>query len=397
MIGDVFILKFNKFFIWVVLIVGVITIDFNYLQKDVEASSPISTFLVSTRPKEYNKFKENFEIIPLSESLSKETYDRFKKINQELSDKDINTQYRILTIVGDVDNISENEEFLLKYIDEISMETGSSKYSEENNISFFIFKDLEYTYVSGNGFISQEIIKNGLSFNIFKDNYVPDYSKNNIFDEMTNKFLDIASSSEVVGILGNLVFENDEEVNNYNDDTNDFEVMNILIFPFSILLILSLFIFVLIYKIKSNNNLNEIDESNELKKVYDKNIKNSKYPKDTVDKISELSELLKLIKNNKSVNYTDNSTNFKDEYGVFSEDSQNFSKIKDEKILDNSIKLNDKNSTEFFKTLNNRSLLPEGFKEYMFEKYKNEDTENMGYFDILNTIDSELREFEKRM
>ena len=60
MIGDVFILKFNKFFIWVVLIVGVITIDFNYLQKDVEASSPISTFLVSTRPKEYNKFKENF-------------------------------------------------------------------------------------------------------------------------------------------------------------------------------------------------------------------------------------------------------------------------------------------------------------------------------------------------
>lgn len=397
MIGDVFILKFNKFFIWVVLIVGVITIDFNYLQKDVEASSPISTFLVSTRPKEYNKFKENFEIIPLSESLSKETYDRFKKINQELSDKDINTQYRILTIVGDVDNISENEEFLLKYIDEISMETGSSKYSEENNISFFIFKDLEYTYVSGNGFISQEIIKNGLSFNIFKDNYVPDYSKNNIFDELTNKFLDIASSSEVVGILGNLVFENDEEVNNYNDDTNDFEVMNILIFPFSILLILSLFIFVLIYKIKSNNNLNEIDESNELKKVYDKNIKNSKYPKDTVDKISELSELLKLIKNNKSVNYTDNSTNFKDEYGVFSEDSQNFSKIKDEKILDNSIKLNDKNSTEFFKTLNNRSLLPEGFKEYMFEKYKNEDTENMGYFDILNTIDSELREFEKRM
>lgn len=397
MIGDVFILKFNKFFIWVVLIVGVITIDFNYLQKDVEASSPISTFLVSTRPKEYNKFKENFEIIPLSESLSKETYDRFKKINQELSDKDINTQYRILTIVGDVDNISENEEFLLKYIDEISMETGSSKYSEENNISFFIFKDLEYTYVSGNGFISQEIIKNGLSFNIFKDNYVPDYSKNNIFDEMTNKFLDIASSSEVVGILGNLVFENDEEVNNYNDDTNDFEVMNILIFPFSILLILSLFIFVLIYKIKSNNNLNEIDESNELKKVYDKNIKNSKYTKDTVDKISELSELLKLIKNNKSVNYTDNSTNFKDEYGVFSEDSQNFSKIKDEKILDNSIKLNDKNSTEFFKTLNNRSLLPEGFKEYMFEKYKNEDTENMGYFDILNTIDSELREFEKRM
>lgn len=397
MIGDVFILKFNKFFIWVVLIVGVITIDFNYLQKDVEASSPISTFLVSTRPKEYNKFKENFEIIPLSESLSKETYDRFKKINQELSDKDINTQYRILTIVGDVDNISENEEFLLKYIDEISMETGSSKYSEENNISFFIFKDLEYTYVSGNGFISQEIIKNGLSFNIFKDNYVPDYSKNNIFDELTNKFLDIASSSEVVGILGNLVFENDEEVNNYNDDTNDFEVMNILIFPFSILFILSLFIFVLIYKIKSNNNLNEIDESNELKKVYDKNIKNSKYPKDTVDKISELSELLKLIKNNKSDNYTDNSTNFKDEYDVFSDDSQNFSKIKDEKILDNSIKLNDKNSTEFFKTLYNRSLLPEGFKEYMFEKYKNEDTENMGYFDILNTIDSELREFEKRM
>lgn len=81
MIGDVFILKFNKFFIWVVLIVGVITIDFNYFQKDVEASSPISTFLVSTRPKEYNKFKENFEIIPLSESLSKETYARFKKIN----------------------------------------------------------------------------------------------------------------------------------------------------------------------------------------------------------------------------------------------------------------------------------------------------------------------------
>lgn len=397
MIGDVFILKFNKFFIWVILIVGVITIDFNYLQKDVEASSPISTFLVSTRPKEYNKFKENFEIIPLSESLSKETYDRFKKINRDLSDKDINTQYRILTIVGDVDNISENEEFLLKYIDEISMETGSSKYSKENNISFFIFKDLEYTYVSGNGFISQEIIKNGLSFNIFKDNYVPDYSKNNIFDEMTNKFLDIASSSEVVGILGNLVFENDEEVNNYNDDTNDFEVMNILIFPFSILLILSLFIFVLIYKIKSNNNLNEIDESNELKKVYDKNIKSSKYPKDTVDKISELSELLNLIKNNKSVNYTENSTNFKDKYGVFSDDIQNLSKIKDEKILDNSIKLNDKNSTEFFKTLNNRSLLPEGFKEYMFEKYKNEDTENMGYFDILNTIDSELREFEKRM
>lgn len=33
----------------------------------------------------------------------------------------------------------------------------------------------------------------------------------------------------------------------------------------------------------------------------------------------------------------------------------------------------------------------------MFEKYKNEDTENMDYFDILNTIDSELREFEKRM
>lgn len=42
-------------------------------------------------------------------------------------------------------------------------------------------------------------------------------------------------------------------------------------------------------------------------------------------------------------------------------------------------------------------LSGEQFTEYMFEKYKNEDTENMGYFDILNTIDSELREFEKRM
>lgn len=69
--------------------------------------------------------------------------------------------------------------------------------------------------------------------------------------------------------------------------------------------------------------------------------------------------------------------------------------IGSESISDNTIKNLQTVDNKLLDMLGKRNLLPEGFKEYMFEKYKDQDFSTTGYFDLINIIDSELADFIK--
>lgn len=489
-----FILKFNKFLIWIILFIGVITVDLNYLQKDVQASTTGALLASKLRQSGYVKFKENFEVIPLSESISDETYARFKNLNKELEDNNSSTQYRIVTISGTYEE-NENSKYLFQnYLEELKNDTGASESSDESNVVLIIFKDIPFVNISANTEISNKVLDNNLDYKIFENNYTPNYSEGTIFDELSNKFLDKAELVNESGILYNT-----KDVNN-SDDSEGFD------YSFLILVFASCIgvCVVLIFLIKNSDEYEESEDS-DLKKVYNKygnkelsgmlfyeehdykevnsyNILNEDSKEDALeysklDTHKHLDDLLEIIDNGDISYliyniYTDpdqqdfkpylaefiNKTNLDiseehiDLNEVFSEFQAYFNepKLTNEFIVrllkeashdldfdsksnlssdiansksnfeledtfdssveenkkssdfqleqenkDNNVLLNKDSDNELFKILKNRNLLPEGFKEYMFDKYKDHDFSKTSYFELLNIIDSELNSFNK--
>lgn len=489
-----FILKFNKFLIWIILFIGVITVDLNYLQKDVQASTTGALLASKLRQSGYVKFKENFEVIPLSESISDETYARFKNLNKELEDNNSSTQYRIVTISGTYEE-NENSKYLFQnYLEELKNDTGASESSGESNVVLIIFKDIPFVNISANTEISNKVLDNNLDYKIFENNYTPNYSEGTIFDELSNKFLDKAELVNESGILYNT-----KDVNN-SDDSEGFD------YSFLILVFTSCIgvCVVLTFLIKNSDEYEESEDS-DLKKVYNKygnkelsdmlfyeehdykevnsyNILNEDSKEDALEYIKldthkHLDDLLEIIDNGDISYliyniYTDpdqqdfkpylaefiNKTNLDiseehiDLNEVFSEFQAYFNepKLTNEFIVrllkeashdldfdsksnlssdiansksnfeledtfdssvdenkkssdfqleqenkDNNVLLNKDSDNELFKILKNRNLLPEGFKEYMFDKYKDHDFSKTSYFELLNIIDSELNSFNK--
>lgn len=489
-----FILKFNKFLIWIILFIGVITVDLNYLQKDVQASTTGALLASKKRQSGYVKFKENFEVIPLSESISDETYARFKNLNKELEDNNSSTQYRIVTISGTYEETENNKYLFENYLEELKNDTGASESSDESNVVLIIFKDIPFVNISANTEISNKVLDNNLDYKIFENNYTPNYSEGTIFDELSNKFLDKAELVNESGILYNT-----KDVNN-SDDSEGFD------YSFLILVFASCIgvCVVLIFLIKNSDEYEESEDS-DLKKVYNKygnkelsgmlfyeehdykevnsyNILNEDSKEDALeysklDTHKHLDDLLEIIDNGDISYliyniYTDpdqqdfkpylaefiNKTNLDiseehiDLNEVFSEFQAYFNepKLTNEFIVrllkeashdldfdsksnlssdiansksnfeledtfdssveenkkssdfqleqenkDNNVLLNKDSDNELFKILKNRNLLPKGFKEYMFDKYKDHDFSKTSYFELLNIIDSELNSFNK--
>lgn len=478
-----FILKFNKFLIWIILFIGVITVDLNYLQKDVQASTTGALLASKLRQSGYVKFKENFEVIPLSESISDETYARFKNLNKELEDNNSSTQYRIVTISGTYEE-NENSKYLFQnYLEELKNDTGASESSDESNVVLIIFKDIPFVNISANTEISNKVLDNNLDYKIFENNYTPNYSEGTIFDELSNKFLDKAELVNESGILYNT-----KDVNN-SDDSEGFD------YSFLILVFASCIgVCVVLTFISKNSDESEESDDSDLKKVYNKygnkelsnmffyeehdykefnsyNILNEDSKEDALEYIKldthkHLDDLLEIIDNGDisyliyniytdpdqqdfkpylaefiketnldisaehidlnevfiefkayfddpklvndfvvrllneaslGLNFDNNSTVSnaipKSEIDFEFEKSEDF---KIEKVnKDTNDSLNKDSDNELFKILNNRNLLPEGFKEYMFDKYKNHDFSKTSYFELLNIIDSELNSFNK--
>lgn len=478
-----FILKFNKFLIWIILFIGVITVDLNYLQKDVQASTTGALLASKLRQSGYVKFKENFEVIPLSESISDETYARFKNLNKELEDNNSSTQYRIVTISGTYEE-NENSKYLFQnYLEELKNDTGASESSDESNVVLIIFKDIPFVNISANTEISNKVLDNNLDYKIFENNYTPNYSEGTIFDELSNKFLDKAELVNESGILYNT-----KDVNN-SDDSEGFD------YSFLILVFASCIgVCVVLTFISKNSDESEESDDSDLKKVYNKygnkelsnmffyeehdykefnsyNILNEDSKEDALEYIKldthkHLDDLLEIIDNGDisyliyniytdpdqqdfkpylaefiketnldisaehidlnevfiefkayfddpklvndfvvrllneaslGLNFDNNSTVSnaipKSEIDFEFEKSEDF---KIEKVnKDTNDSLNKDSDNELFKILKNRNLLPEGFKEYMFDKYKNHDFSKTSYFELLNIIDSELNSFNK--
>lgn len=478
-----FILKFNKFLIWIILFIGVITVDLNYLQKDVQASTTGALLASKLRQSGYVKFKENFEVIPLSESISDETYARFKNLNKELEDNNSSTQYRIVTISGTYEE-NENSKYLFQnYLEELKNDTGASESSDESNVVLIIFKDIPFVNISANTEISNKVLDNNLDYKIFENNYTPNYSEGTIFDELSNKFLDKAELVNESGILYNT-----KDVNN-SDDSEGFD------YSFLILVFASCIgVCVVLTFISKNSDESEESDDSDLKKVYNKygnkelsnmffyeehdykefnsyNILNEDSKEDALEYIKldthkRLDDLLEIIDNGDisyliyniytdpdqqdfkpylaefiketnldisaehidlnevfiefkayfddpklvndfvvrllneaslGLNFDNNSTVSnaipKSEIDFEFEKSEDF---KIEKVnKDTNDSLNKDSDNELFKILKNRNLLPEGFKEYMFDKYKNHDFSKTSYFELLNIIDSELNSFNK--
>lgn len=478
-----FILKFNKFLIWIILFIGVITVDLNYLQKDVQASTTGALLASKLRQSGYVKFKENFEVIPLSESIFDETYARFKNLNKELEDNNSSTQYRIVTISGTYEE-NENSKYLFQnYLEELKNDTGASESSDESNVVLIIFKDIPFVNISANTEISNKVLDNNLDYKIFENNYTPNYSEGTIFDELSNKFLDKAELVNESGILYNT-----KDVNN-SDDSEGFD------YSFLILVFASCIgVCVVLTFISKNSDESEESDDSDLKKVYNKygnkelsnmffyeehdykefnsyNILNEDSKEDALEYIKldthkHLDDLLEIIDSGDisyliyniytdpdqqdfkpylaefiketnldisaehidlnevfiefkayfddpklvndfvvrllneaslGLNFDNNSTVSnaipKSEIDFEFEKSEDF---KIEKVnKDTNDSLNKDSDNELFKILKNRNLLPEGFKEYMFDKYKNHDFSKTSYFELLNIIDSELNSFNK--
>lgn len=477
-------MKFNKFLIWIILFIGVITVDLNYLQKDVQASSLGALLSSKKRQSGYIKFKENFEVIPLSESLSDETYTRFKNLNKELEDNNSSTQYRIVTISGTYEETENNKYLFENYLEELKNDTGASESSGGNNVVLIIFKDIPFVNISANMEVSNKVLDNNLDYKIFENNYTPNYSDDTIFDEISNKFLDKAELVNESGILYNT-----KDVNN-SDDSEGFD------YSFLILVFASCIgVCVVLTFLSKNSDESEESEDSDLKKVYNKygnkELSNnmlfyeeydytefSSYDmlnEDFTENIPEysklnthkhLDDLLELIDGGdisyliyniytdpdqkdfkpyldefikqtnldisaehidlnefftefeacfndpklvndfivRLLNEASLGLNFDNKHNITNDIQESeidceFKKSEEFKIekenKDSSELLNKDSDNELFKILKNRNLLPVGFKEYMFDKYKNHDFSKTSYFELLNIIDSELNSFNK--
>ena len=477
-------MKFNKFLIWIVLFIGFIAVDFNYLQKDVQASATSALLASRKRHSGYAKFKENFEVIPLSESLSSETYTRFKNLNKELEDNNSSTQYRIVTISGTYEETENNNYLFENYLEELKSDTGASQSSDGNNVVLIIFKDIPFVTISANMEVSNKVLDNNLDYKIFENNYNPNYSDDVIFDELSNKFLDKAVLVNNSGILYNT-----KDISN-SDDSEGFDYTFFIVVFASCIGFCTVFIF-----LGKNSDESEESDDSDLKKVYNKygnkelsnsmifyeehdytgfnsyNILSEESPEKVLEYIQldtnkNLNDLLEIIDGGDisyliyniytdpdqkdfkpyldefikethldisaehidlnevfiefkayfddpklvndfvvrllneaslGLNFDNNSTVSNDipksEIDFEFEKSEDFKIEKGNKDTNDS--LNKDSDNELFKILKNRNLLPEGFKEYMFDKYKNHDFSKTSYFELLNIIDSELNSFNK--